>query len=226
MRTGTKQQIIDIIKKTGGAPPSLLSSELGISPQAVHRHLRQLCETGIIERIGAAPKILYRSRGNSTVALNLVAKMQVLKEILGAHPAVQLVTLFGSQARGTARADSDIDLLVWIDEAAGFSRQDLWGYWDRQAAKYSWKDKASLVVKPLRTELTLHTLLLDFPEEHLLVFDRSNWFPALREAVIAWREKWGAEKIPSFGGKHSWRYSTRVKRLSQIDFRLELKNVA
>jgi hypothetical protein len=226
MKTGTKKQIIEIIKKNEGASPALLSFQLRISPQAVHRHLRQLCETGVIERIGSAPKILYRSRGNSTVAPDLIGKIQVLKEILGAHPAVQLVTLFGSQARGTARVDSDIDLLVWIHEAAGFSRQDLWGYWDRQAARYAWKDKASLVIKPLRTELTLHTLLLDFPEEHLLIFDRGKWFPALRDAVIEWREKWGAEKLPSFGGKHAWRYSNRVKRLSQIDFRLELKNVA
>lgn len=59
MKTETKSQIIEIIRKNGKVRPSDLASQIGISPQAVHRHLKSLVSSGILESRGAPPTTAY-----------------------------------------------------------------------------------------------------------------------------------------------------------------------
>ncbi|NDC22943.1 MAG: winged helix-turn-helix transcriptional regulator [Proteobacteria bacterium] len=230
MNSESKQQIIEIINKKGKVSVHFLSEKLKLSPQMVHRHLKDLIQQGLVSRLGSAPKTEYQSLSNGPTKplLNkdLSRQLEKCAEILSCHPAVKLVTLFGSQARGEAHQDSDIDLLVWISSGKeSFSRHDIWNYFDRHSRKLPWKDKVSLVVRKLQNPIEIQTLLLDLPEEHRLVYDSGNWFEKLRSAIIDWRKTWGAQRLPSFGGKHGWIYSTRVKNLDEIDFRLELTDV-
>ena len=46
MKTETKSQIVDLIKKSGSMRPAELTRVLKISPQALHRHLKQLIAKG------------------------------------------------------------------------------------------------------------------------------------------------------------------------------------
>lgn len=147
----------------------------------------------------------------------------IIASILRDHPAVQLLTLFGSQARGDAGPESDYDILVFTSE--GFHRQDIWNFWDRHSKGLDGAHRVSLIIKRLKSPLTLETLLLDLPEEHICLFDRSDLFPRIKSAVVKWREKNGARRIPSFGGTHAWEYSQTAKKLSDIDFNLEIGNV-
>src|SRR3989338_5063337 len=60
MRTETKTQILEIIKKSGPTRPLDLVRLLKISPQAMHRHLRVLVSKGILEPRGKPPSTHYR----------------------------------------------------------------------------------------------------------------------------------------------------------------------
>jgi hypothetical protein len=42
------------------------------------------------------------------------------------HPGIQAAALVGSWARGAARAESDIDLILIVSEPADFLRRDAW----------------------------------------------------------------------------------------------------
>jgi predicted nucleotidyltransferase len=193
----------------------------------LHRHLKALVEMGVVVKLGAAPKTTYRYLSQPLISKELAQQLKICAEILSCHPAVKLITLFGSQARGDAKEDSDIDLLVWISsDKECFNRHDIWNYFDRHSRDLPWKDKVSLVVRKLAQPIFIETLLLDLPEEHRLVYDSGALFDRLRKAIISWREKWGSKPLPSFGGKHGWIYSTRIQNLKDIDFRLEIEDVA
>ena len=215
-------QIIEIIRKNGSLRVEDLRQSLKITPQAIHRHLRDLERDGRLTKIGFPPQTHYQlSKPQPAVVLS--KEFKSFQSILSIHPAICLVTLFGSQAREDANLESDWDLLVWTDPIQKFSRHDIWNFWDRQARDLPWKDKVSLIVRKLNhQDVCIDTLLLDFPEEHLLIFDKENWYQRFRNSILVWRKQWGAQKLPSFGGKHGWRYSSKVKNLSEIDFRLEL----
>lgn len=146
MKSESKQQIADIINKKGKVSVHYLSGKLNLSPQMVHRHLKDLIQQGLVSRLGSAPKTEYQSLSNGPTKplLNKDLSQQLEKcaEILSCHPVVKLVTLFGSQARGEAHQDSDIDLLVWISSGKeSFSRHDIWNYFDRHSRSLLGKTK-------------------------------------------------------------------------------------
>lgn len=65
--------------------------------------------------------------------LDVAIRHQIASRIRAAVPSVRDVLLFGSQARGEARQDSDIDLLLLVPEGtdriatAIAARHGLWG---------------------------------------------------------------------------------------------------
>lgn len=63
MKTGTKQRIVEIIKKQGKARPVELYVSLNLSPQIIHRHLKDLVTAGILESKGSAPTTYYSLAG-------------------------------------------------------------------------------------------------------------------------------------------------------------------
>lgn len=63
MKTQTKFQIVKLIEKSGPSRPADLSAKLGISPQALHRHLKKLSEQGILEPLGTPPFTRYSIAG-------------------------------------------------------------------------------------------------------------------------------------------------------------------
>lgn len=63
MKTQTKGQILKIIKETGPIRPNELVQKLKISPQALHRHLKSLVQSGLLEQKGSAPHTRYAQAG-------------------------------------------------------------------------------------------------------------------------------------------------------------------
>lgn len=63
MKTDTRVRILAIIGERGGARPVELVAALGISAQAVHRHLAPLLRDGTLEREGHGPRTRYRIAG-------------------------------------------------------------------------------------------------------------------------------------------------------------------
>jgi DNA-binding Lrp family transcriptional regulator len=230
MTTSTQSQIIKIIGKKIELSPIQIAKMLKISPQAVHKHLKTLISQGMLERRGAPPKTLYRVSATaghrSFPSLEVKEIGNSVAEVLQPHPGILLVSLFGSTARGTATQRSDLDVLIWLKPNEPFDKHSIWQYWDRQARHLSWKDRASLIVRRWRVPMQIDTLLLDLPEEHIPLVDKLTLFPKLAEAVRAWRVKNGSEKIFGFGGTHAWKYSTQAKSLNDLDFTIEVPNVA
>jgi hypothetical protein len=230
MRQGTKSQISVIIDKEGPIGASDLARRLGITPQALHRHLKTLCQQGLLEKQGTPPHTRYARGKEDNSTRSGLPPIKTIHEtigsVLGAHPGVRLVELFGSVARGEAGEKSDIDILVWLGKDEPFSRQDIWQYWDRQTRAIEWAERVSLVVRRLAPRLSIDTLLLDMPDEHIAIYDSGSFFSALKEQVETWRVRNGAAKVASFGGTHYWKYTNQKRLLSEIDFSLVLKNVA
>lgn len=63
MRTETRSRIVAIVTELGSARPVELVRLLGITPQAVHRHLRVLVDGGVLEVRGRGPQARYFLRG-------------------------------------------------------------------------------------------------------------------------------------------------------------------
>jgi hypothetical protein len=63
VKTATRSNILDFIKKNEPVRPDTLRKKLGLSPQAIHRQLRNLIDAGLIERRGRAPYTRYVMAG-------------------------------------------------------------------------------------------------------------------------------------------------------------------
>lgn len=59
MKTDTRSRIVSIVRRRAGARPVELVGSLGLSPQAIHRHLKSLVAAGLLERRGRGPKTRY-----------------------------------------------------------------------------------------------------------------------------------------------------------------------
>lgn len=224
---GTKDKIINYLHRQNTAHAHELVDFLGISSQAVHRHLKALVASGVLIKTGTPPRVLYSIKdGRVAPSKSGQEIMAKIAKIFRLHPQVGLVTLFGSYARGQERQNSDIDLLVWLAPGAKIGRREIWEFWDEQSVSLLWRDRVSIIVIRLAPVIRLHTLLLDFPEEHRPILDRKQYFDTINNAVCKWREHHGATKIPSFGNRHSWKYTNQSVRLSEINFDLELGDVA
>src|SRR5258708_410502 len=63
MRTKTRSEILKIIEKNGEIRPFDLRKSLQISAVAIHRHLRNLMQKGLIETRGSNPFTRYALTG-------------------------------------------------------------------------------------------------------------------------------------------------------------------
>lgn len=63
MKTDTQHRILRIIRMNEGTRPIELARKLGLSPQAIHRHLRKLVASAQIETQGRGPRTRYFAAG-------------------------------------------------------------------------------------------------------------------------------------------------------------------
>lgn len=59
MKTDTKDKIVEFIRDNGGASPKEIASHVGISSQALFKHLMQLLRGGQLLKIGESPHVTY-----------------------------------------------------------------------------------------------------------------------------------------------------------------------
>jgi DNA-binding Lrp family transcriptional regulator len=71
-KTNTKERVIDYIQNNGEVTPHDLSIYLGISPQALYRHLKQLIHSGLIHKIGLSPRVFYKISTKKEVDQDIV----------------------------------------------------------------------------------------------------------------------------------------------------------
>lgn len=84
MKKKMKSIIIDLLKERDYAPVDL-REDLGISSQAIHRHLRDLCASGHIEKVGKSPQVYYRfvKEPPTTIKSPIIDRHFMLKDPVG-----------------------------------------------------------------------------------------------------------------------------------------------
>ncbi len=112
-----------------------LERDTGIGKRSLQKELARLVEMGLVRCEREGRRVLYVRSGytpESRALEKLVATYAIpllLRAALVAVPGVEAAFIFGSLARGDARPDSDIDLLVYgndiPDEAFGSALLDL-----------------------------------------------------------------------------------------------------
>lgn len=103
----------------------------GLGMASLQKELDRFQRLGIIEKGREGRLLVYRLnlaserwRALRALVRQLADPSEVLREAFTGVPGVEAAFVFGSQARGDTRPDSDVDLLVVADEPASRAVQD------------------------------------------------------------------------------------------------------
>jgi predicted nucleotidyltransferase len=102
-----------------------LQRRSGLSMSSLNRELRRLEERGLVERGAEGSRVRYHAVATSTgwrVMRELIREFahpaEVVEEALAGVEGIEAAFVYGSFARGDARDDSDVDVLVVGDADA------------------------------------------------------------------------------------------------------------
>ena len=97
----------------------------GLSMSSLHRELQRLERRGLVERVEKGSRVLYRAadahpgwKALRQFIRDFAHPAEVVEEAIAGVEGVEAAFVFGSFARGDARDDSDVDVLVVGDQEA------------------------------------------------------------------------------------------------------------
>jgi predicted nucleotidyltransferase len=104
---------------------------MGLGMASLQKELDRLHRLDIIDKSAEGRRVVYRLnlaserwRAMRTLIRSLAHPSEILREAFSGVPGVEAAFVFGSQARGDTRPDSDVDLFVVADEPATRAVQD------------------------------------------------------------------------------------------------------
>lgn len=116
--------------------------------------------------------------------------LQALRTALRTEPNVRLAVLFGSQAKGTARADSDIDLLVELANPEAAQVAALSGRLEQRLGR-------DVQLVRLQDARRSPTLLADALRDGRVIVDRHDGWAALRDEAAVWERRAARDALSS-----------------------------
>lgn len=158
----------------------LLAAELDVHG----RTLRRAVDDGAIRGTRLSPRRLKLSPAEESYVLHAWPLLGRLRALLRTERNVRLAVLFGSRARGDERPDSDLDLLIDLEEDTVSKRMELV---DRLEAALG----LPVQVVTVRVARRAPVLLADAIEDGRVLVDRSEgWaqlvrdYPAVSQAAV------------------------------------------
>jgi predicted nucleotidyltransferase len=115
--------VIDLAVRPDEAPHGrALQRRTGLTPRSLQTELRRLEGLGVLRRRPEGRRVRYvldegssRWRALRELVRELADPVDVLRDALAEVPGIAAAFVFGSTARGDARADSDLDVMI-VDE--------------------------------------------------------------------------------------------------------------
>lgn len=158
----------------------MLAAEFGVHG----RTLRRAVDQGAIRATRVSPRKLTLSPTEESYLLRAWPLLGQLRSLLRTERNVRFAMLFGSRARGDERSDSDLDLLVELDDASLAARM---GLIDRLEAATGLEVQLVTLDAARRAPV----LLADAIEDGRVLVDRGDrWrtlideYPALAHAAV------------------------------------------
>jgi predicted nucleotidyltransferase len=103
----------------------------GLGMASLQKELDRFQRLNIIDKSKEGRKVVYRLdldseqwRAIRALVRSLAHPSEILREAFSGVPGVEAAFVFGSQARGDTRPDSDVDLFLVADEVASRAVQD------------------------------------------------------------------------------------------------------
>ncbi|MEK6607388.1 MAG: nucleotidyltransferase domain-containing protein [Myxococcota bacterium] len=117
---------------------------------------------------------------------------------------LRAVVLFGSQARGEARPDSDVDLLILLRDAPPyFERCFLAGDVAREVdADFS--SRLSPLLYDEREARDTRPIFYDIAVDGIVLLDRAGAWAQIRERVLARIRELGSQRVTDSAGNRFW----------------------
>lgn len=129
------------------------------------------------------------------------------------------LVVYGSVARGNFRKDSDIDILLVIEELprSRLKRQDLFMEVENKLGKVIEELKAkgylidfSPIIKTPDEAKTITPLYLDMVDDAIIIYDKDNFFENVLKKLAKELKKLGAKKV-KIGKKWYWKLKSDYK---------------
>lgn len=156
--------------------------------------------------VGRTPSGTLAASTPPALGRALEAAIPAWSDLLGDR-LVSMV-LFGSVARGDARATSDIDLLIVADgfpAALHERRRELLTEWARVRDEHHLPDVEWNLVTKTPAEARSHSpLYLDMVEDGILLVDRGGFFRGVLEAMGARMRALGSRRVFLADGSWYW----------------------
>ena len=153
------------------------------------RTLRRAASEGLIHGERTSPRRFRISLREEAYLRSHWPLLRGLRDALRTEPNVRLAVLFGSQATGTATAQSDVDLLVVLRGSSASRVADLAGRLERRIER-------SLQLVRLEDAERVPVLMAAALERGRVVVDREGRWHELQRQLGAWQARAAEAEVP------------------------------
>ena len=153
------------------------------------RTLRRAASEGLIHGERTSPRRFRTSMREEAYLRAHWPLLRGLRDALRTEPNVRLAVLFGSQATATATAQSDVDLLVVLDDSSASRVADLAGRLERRIGR------SVQLVRLEDAERTPVLMAAALGRGRVLV-DRERRWQELQSQLSAWQARAAEAEVP------------------------------